>query len=248
MKGLKGKVAVVTGGLGDLGYATGQRLVEEGCKVSLWDVRPDTENKAAKLGAHFHQADIGNESSVEQGYAIVKEKLGTVSIVVNSAAYFIFKGLSATGEDWEKACRVNIAGTAHMMKHALPHMKELGGGSIVNFSSVSGFAAQENFATYNATKFAIRGLTKCYALDMAPYKVRVNCICPGYIYTSAFVNSCKQLGKSIEEEDRRASALHILGRQGRPEEVASAAAFLASDDASFMTGSDLIVDGGYLAR
>ena len=127
-------------------------------------------------------------------------------------------------------------------------MKAAGGGSIINFSSVSGFVGQASFATYNATKFAIRGLTKCWAQDLAPFGIRVNSLCPGYIYTSAFVNSCRDLGLDIEAEDRRAAALHLLGRQGQPEEVAAAAAFLASDEASFITGSDLLVDGGYLAK
>ena len=91
-------------------------------------------------------------------------------------------------------------------------------------------------------------MTKCWAQDLAEFGIRVNTVCPGYIYTSAFVNSCKDLGLDIDEEDKRASALHLLGRQGRPEEVASTVAFLASDESSFMTGSDLIVDGGYLAK
>ena len=127
-------------------------------------------------------------------------------------------------------------------------MKKNRGGSIINFSSVSGFIGQSNFATYNATKFAIRGLTKCWAQDLAPFNIRVNTLCPGYIYTKAFVDSCEKLGLNIEEENKRASAMHLLNRQGKPEEVAAATAFLASEDASFITGSDLIVDGGYLAK
>jgi len=135
-----------------------------------------------------------------------------------------------------------------MAKYIVPQMKNNGGGSIINFSSVSGFVGQSNFATYNATKFAIRGLTKCWAQDLAPFGIRVNTLCPGYIYTKAFINSCEKLGLDMEEENKRASAMHLLNRQGKVEEVAAAAAFLASDDASFITGSDLLVDGGYLAK
>ena len=248
MKGLKDKVAIVTGGLGDLGYASAQRLVEEGCRVALFDLKPDTDGRARAIGAVCHTVDISNESQVREACASVAATLGDAAILVSSAAFFVFKSVDATVEDWQRILAVNVMGTSLVAKHVVPQMKKRGGGSIVNLSSVSGFVGQSNFATYNATKFAIRGLTKCWAQDLAPFGIRVNTICPGYIYTAAFVNSCKALGLDIEEEDRRASAMHLLNRQGRPEEVAATVAFLASDESSFMTGSDLVVDGGYLAK
>lgn len=248
MRGLQGKIAVVTGGLGDLGYATAQRLQEEGCTVIIFDLMPDAERKAEKIQAHFVQVDISDEAAVKKACDGIAESIGNVQVLVNSAAHFLFKGIEATAEDWAKINSVNIAGTSFVVKYIVPQMNRNGGGSIINFSSVSGFIGQSNFATYNATKFAIRGLTKCWAQDLAAQGIRVNTVCPGYIYTRAFVNSCQKLGLSIEEEDKRASAMHLLNRQGRVEEVAAAAAFLASDDASFITGSDLLVDGGYLAK
>ncbi|MET6998229.1 SDR family NAD(P)-dependent oxidoreductase [Chitinophaga defluvii] len=248
MKGLTNKIAVITGGLGDLGYATAQRLHEEGCRVVLVDLQPDMEGKAGLIHAHFVQLDISNEAAVEKACEGIAAQVGNVHILVNTAACFIFKGVEATAADWATINAVNIGGTSLMAKYIVPQMRSNGGGSIINFSSVSGFVGQSNFATYNATKFAIRGLTKCWAQDLAPDGIRVNTLCPGYIYTQAFINSCEKLGLDVEEENKRAAAMHLLNRQGRVEEVAAAAAFLASDDASFITGSDLLVDGGYLAK
>ena len=248
MRGLRGKVAVVTGGLGDLGYATAQRLVEEGCSVALFDLKDDNEGRAKAIGAKYYRADITDDKALANAFGAIASAQGTCSILINTAAHFLFKGVEASVEDFARICRVNIAGTSLVTKHAVEHMKKAKGGAIVNFSSISGFVGQPEFATYNATKFAIRGLTKCWAQDLAPLGIRVNTLCPGYIYTSAFVNSCKALNRDIDEENAKASAMHLLNRQGKPEEVASVAAFLASDDAAFMTGADVLVDGGYTAK
>lgn len=248
MRGLKGKVAIVTGGLGDLGFATAKRLHEEGCRVMLFDILDDTRHLSESIDAGYLKVDISDERQIEAACAAAEKMLGPSHILINTAACFIFKGVEATADDWNRINSVNIAGTSLMAKHVVGQMKKNNGGSIVNFSSVSGFIGQSNFATYNATKFAIRGLTKCWAQDLAHLNIRVNTLCPGYIYTRAFTNSCEKLGLDKEEEDKRASAMHLLNRQGQPEEVAAAAAFLASEDASFITGSDLLVDGGYLAR
>jgi len=248
MRGLKGKIALVTGGLGDLGYASIVRLVEEGCRVASFDLKPDTENKLSVLGVFHQTVDISQETAVKHACSAVQDRLGPVTILVNCAARFIFRSVEATPAEWKDILAVNVIGTSLVTQHIVPQMKAAGGGSVINFSSVSGFVGQANFATYNATKFALRGLTKCWAQDFARDNIRVNTICPGYIYTSAFTDSCQKLGLDVVEEDRRAAVMHLLGRQGRPPEVGAAVAFLASDDSSFMTGSDLVVDGGYLAR
>lgn len=248
MRGLKDKIVLVTGGLGDLGRAAIVRLVEEGCRIACFDIKADSDRALEKQGVFHQVVNVGDEESVKQACAEVRKQIGPVVVLVNSAARFVFKSVEATAQDWSEILSINVVGTSLVTKHIVPQMKEAGGGSVINLSSVSGFVGQANFATYNATKFAIRGLTKCWAQDLASYQIRVNTVCPGYIYTAAFVESCTKRGVLVDEEDRRASALHLLGRQGKPEEVAAAIAFLASEDSSFMTGSDLVVDGGYLAR
>src|ERR1051326_335490 len=230
MRGLRDKVAVVTGGLGDLGYATAKRLVEEGCRVAILDAKSDEHKRAQAIGASSWQADITKSGDLTSVFSQISQRLGLCSVLINSAALFLFKGVEASLEEFQRICSVNIAGTSLVTQAAVDHMKRSGGGSIVNFSSISGFIAQPQFATYTATKFAIRGLTKGWAQDLAPYRIRVNSLCPGSIYTAAFVTRCKALGKDVESEDAKESEAILLKRQGRAEEVASVAAFLASDE------------------
>jgi len=245
MRGLADKTAVVTGGLGDLGYAPAKRLVEERCRVAILDAKPDEQNRAQAIGATHWQVDITKVEEVTPAFDQIAERLDRCSILVNSAALLIFKGIDASLDEFQRICNVNVAGTSLVTAAAVAHMKHNNGGSIVNFSSISGFIAQPQFATYTATKFAIRGLTKAWALDLAQFGIRVNSLCPGSIYTAAFVTRCKALGKDVETEDAKESKAILLKRQGRPEEVASVAAFLASEESSYMTGADVLVDGGY---
>ncbi|MBM7568868.1 SDR family NAD(P)-dependent oxidoreductase [Paenibacillus sacheonensis] len=253
MRGLAGKIAVVTGGAQGLGKAISERLSEEGCEVWMLDLNPLGEETARAIegktggAVHFELVDIRDEETLRDVFRKIEAHSARVDLLVNNAARFVFKGLEASAQDWNETLGVNVVGTSLVTQHCVPLMKKVGRGAIVNMSSVSGFIGQPNFATYNATKFAIRALTKCWAIELSPHRIRVNSVCPGYIRTEAFENSCRQLGIDAEEEDRRVSRLHILGRQGLAEEVAGAVAFAASDDASFMTGEDLVIDGGYLA-
>lgn len=254
VRGLKGKVAVVTGGAQGLGEAIAQRLSEEGCTVWIFDLKQDGADAATRIHqatghpVYFAQVDISQETQIAEAFLRVAETSGIVDILVNNAAQFIFRGVEATKEEWQRILDVNIIGTSLVTQHCLPLMKKTGAGAIINLSSVSGFIGQPSFATYNATKFAIRGLTKCWAIDLSAFKIRVNSVCPGYIRTEAFDNSCIQLGIDPEEENARISLQHILGRQGTAEEVSGVVAFMVSDDAAFITGEDLMVDGGYLAK
>lgn len=248
------KVAIVTGGGSGIGRAVCERFAAEGAAVVVAEVdagrgRQIFETIHKNKGkARFIQTDIRDEKSIQRCVAEAVSEFGRLNLLVNNAAAFVLKGVNATAEEWETMLQTNIRGTAFCVKHVVPEMKKAGGGAIVNLGSISSVVGQGDMMTYNATKGAILTMTRCMALDLGPHKIRVNCLCPGNIKTPALINHMKSLGKSYEEAERELIPLNFLGRIGTPEEVAACATFLCSDDASYVTGASLFVDGGYSAH
>ncbi len=253
MKGIQNTVTAVTGGASGIGEAVCYRLVEEGGYVGIIDVDASSGLKLADhLGkqAFYIEADISTEPGSQVAMLNTFEKFGCITGLVNSAANFKMIGLDATAEDWQAAMQVNVIGTALATKYAARHMQKNGGGAVVNLSSISGIVAQPEFLTYSAGKGAVLAMTRCMAADLAPYKIRVNSVCPGTIWTShveTYMHEVHQLDKTAVNQHNEFGARYMLKRIGDPAEVAAAIVFLLSDDASFITGEKLMVDGGYVA-
>ena len=249
---LADKVAIVTGAGTGIGEATALRMAQEGARVVLADLNQATAEQATQrlkdkgFEALAVVADISKEADAKAISDAAIQAFGKIDIVVNNAADFTVKNVAdATLADWNRVLGVNVIGTAMVSKFAIPHMKARGG-SIVNVASISGVIAQPNFATYNTSKGAVLTMTRCMALDLAPFKIRVNAVCPGCIYTSATEREWKSMGETKEQWSARIAPAHMLNRIGEAVEVANAILFLASDEASFITAEHLMVDGGFV--
>ena len=243
----------MTGAAAGIGETTAQLFAEEGARVVVLDRDEAGAGVADAIRARggdalFARADIAHEDEVARAVALAERAHGRVDILVNDAAVFVLKGLEATPEDWHRSLDVNVIGTALCTRYAAECMKKAGGGAIVNLGSISSFVAQPHFLTYSATKAALVHMTRCMALDLAPHNIRVNCVCPATIRTAATDRHMAQTGMTEAEFLAAQAPLHLLGRVGQPREVAYAILFLASDEASFITATSLMVDGGYLAR
>ncbi|MDQ2898982.1 MAG: SDR family oxidoreductase [Acidobacteriota bacterium] len=255
---LQNKIAIVTGAGAGIGAATAVRFAEEGARLVLVDISDGnahaTSKKIEDMGAKaiVVAVDISREEDCRHISDAAASAFGGIDILVNNAADFTTKSVEdAEMADWQKVLGVNVIGTAMVAKYAIPRMKahtKGRGGSIVNLASMSSIIAQPNFATYNSSKGAILTMTKCMALDLAPFNIRVNAVCPGCILTSATEREWKRMGITQEQWTAQMAPLHMLNRVGDAREVANACLFLASDESSFITAAHLMVDGGYTGR
>lgn len=241
MGSLTGKVAIITGAAGGMGRAEAELFANEGCAVVLTDIDPTVKDIADRLGdrALFVEHDVASQEDWAVVIARTAERFGTVSALINNAAIAITASVQDTSPELlDRHYRVNQLGVFLGIAAVIPLMRKAGAGSIVNISSVGGLRGFPGEFAYCATKWAVRGMSRCAAADLAPFGIRVNSICPGPIATP-------MLGTPVEAAQW--GALTLSGRPGRPSEVAAAAAFLASDAASYVTGTELTVDGGMTA-
>jgi NAD(P)-dependent dehydrogenase (short-subunit alcohol dehydrogenase family) len=250
---LDGRVAIVTGGSRGIGLATVGVLAAEGCSVMFCGRDPEAGEKAerelvARGEVAFRAVDVGKEAEIAALVESCVERFGPPTILVNNAGVNAnFEATEMTEEQWDRFFDVDLKSSWLGSKYVLPHMKEAGGGAIVNISSLHGFVTRDGFFPYAAAKSGLLGLTRSLALDYGPHGIRVNCVAPGFIDTR-LVRESISLSDDEEAAERRMSAGVALGRIGSPEEVAAVVRFLASDEASYVTGASLLVDGGLTAR
>jgi 3-oxoacyl-[acyl-carrier protein] reductase len=250
MRRFEGKRVIVTGGANGIGRATVARLAAEGAAVVLTDLdRAAAEAAAAQIGretgspVYAFAADVARKADNVATVAFAVAKLGGLDALVNNAGiYYEDPFEEITEARWDAIMNVDLRGTFLMTQAAVPVLKAQRSGAIVNMASTNGIAGERNYAHYNAAKGGVVLLTKTLALELGPFNVRVNCVCPGYIVTES--TEAMDSDEFVQDYiDRKIP----LRRTGKPEEVAAVIAFLASDDASFVHGESILIDGGQLA-
>lgn len=250
---LKNKVAIVTGGAQGIGWGISKVLIEEGANVAVvdWDEKAglQTVGDFKKSGAQaiFINCDVSDEDLVRKMVQEVIKEFGGIDILVNNAGIGMYKDiLNTSGDEWDRCLGVNLKGVFLCSKYVIPEMQKVGSGVIVNISSVHSHATANGLAPYAASKGGVTAITRNMAIDYGP-EVRVNSVAPGWVLTpmieGIFAGYPDPAGQRKSVEDRQ-----VMKRIGRPEDIGHAVAFLVSDEASFITGTQLFVDGGLTAQ
>ncbi len=252
---VEGKVAIVTGGALGIGKASCLLLAKEGAKVAVTDILDKEGEEVVKEiknnggVALFWHLDVSNEKEVQKTFADIHNKFGKIDVLVNNAG---IAGVSKptheiTEEEWDQVMAVNVKGVFFCTKHVISYMKKSGNGSIINLSSIYGIVSSPDVPPYHASKGAVRIMTKTDAFLYAKDKIRVNSVHPGFIWTPMVENYAKSQG-NVEEVRKMLDSLHPIGHVGEPDDIAYGIVYLASDESKFVTGSELVIDGGYTAR
>lgn len=246
---LTGRHALITGGGSGIGQATAELFAREGARVAVVDSSIERATIVARgIDPNGHialplKADVSRELDVEQAVRAAVKAFETLHIVVNCAGIYSESSVDELAEaDWNNQIDILLKGTFLMCKHSVPHLRRAGGGSIVNIGSTASLTASPSAPHYGAAKGGVRILSKSLAVSLAKESIRVNTVCPGPTETRIFDS-----GVGLDAQRRQITPQIPMGRMARPLEIAYAILFLASDESSFVTGSDLVVDGGYLA-
>jgi 3(or 17)beta-hydroxysteroid dehydrogenase len=251
---VQAKVALITGAGMGLGRSAAELLAREGARIAVTDIDASHGEETLRLleaagaEAFFQQHDVADEAAWQRVVAGVEERFGRLDVLVNNAGIAIAKNVEETTfEEWRRTMAVNADGVFLGCKHAIPLMRSSGGGSIVNLSSIDGIIGEADLAAYCASKGAVRTLTKAVAAHCAATgsRIRCNSIHPGYIWTAQTENYLRDLGR-LEEERAKALSRHPIGFLGEPKDIAYMVLYLASDESRFVTGAEMVVDGGYL--
>lgn len=249
---LEGRVAIITAGGSGIGAATARRFTREGASIVIADISGRRAEEVATGIAHeggraVHlKMDAADPEGVQATIKLALDTYGRLDILFNNAGQADLARLEDTSlESWNRVLAVTLTSTFLGMKYGLPVLRQQGGGTIINTASISGTRGDYGLSSYNAAKAGVINLTRAAALENAEFKIRINCVCPGAINTRV----AQILGGDHAEEFRRLQAqAHPLGRMGEADEIANTVLFLASDEASFITGAMIVVDGGATAR